>query len=141
MAQYMHKCFNFNHDCIFGIHIAGIFFLMEEVLNFTTIQVFLAICGGYVPIFYECEQQNREYHVQVYFISRVLGSTKFQYEKSKLRLTKPRIERATCSHKITRFIQLASHTAVPKQVHYYPKGPLSMFFSRQIMKFFEHKNG
>ncbi len=51
---------------------------------------------GYFPIFYECEHQNREYQVQVYYLSRGLGSTKFQCELSKSQKAKPRIARAAC---------------------------------------------
>ncbi len=44
------------------------------------IQVSLVIRGGQVKKFYEYKKQNRAYKVQVYFITRDLGSTKFQCE-------------------------------------------------------------
>ncbi len=77
-------------------------FLVLYIAYFTEfeirLQVSLAIRGGYVPLFFECEQRNREYQVQVSYISRGLGSTKFQCEQSKPRIAKPRIARATCIH-------------------------------------------
>ncbi len=70
-------------DCLYRRKISIEVWECECVLTVSirnNIQVSLAIFGGYVPIFYGCEYQNREYQVQVYYICRGLGSTKFQCE-------------------------------------------------------------
>ena len=95
------------------------------------VHVSLNIIGGWVPKFYECEQQNREQQIR----GNKIGSTKSQCESTKPLYSELRISRTAC---IIFFI-------CKRYMYWYPLSilngeDLSLYYISNLVRFANVKN-